>query len=131
MTCPKHQIRGLVVLRIAGHVGIVSAGATRVHFNLPIRRKRRAGGRRVVTASDARRDVGSEGEMWGTPRKRALLCTRTRTHTRTRTCAHAHIHAHAHTHMHIYIYYIYRAGMCGGGIDICVAYPAHGGIKGD
>ena len=37
-----------------------------------IRRKRRAGGR-VVTVSDAGPDVGSEGSMWGTPRKRALF----------------------------------------------------------
>ena len=34
-TCQKHQIRGLIALRIARHVGVVQAGATRVHSNQP------------------------------------------------------------------------------------------------
>ena len=37
----------------------------------PIRRKRRAGDR-VAMGSDVGRDVGREGALWGTPRKRAF-----------------------------------------------------------
>ena len=55
-----------------GRIGRFGQSTFQPTFPQPVRRKRRAGGR-VVTVSDVGLDVGSEGVMWGTPRKRALF----------------------------------------------------------